>query len=198
MSATVLHTKLYMPPLRPVLAPRPRLIEQLEAGWHGKATLVLAPAGFGKTTLVSAWLSGFGFAISDFGLDSLKENSIQNPKSQIQNRVAWLSLDENDNDLQQFLRYLVLALQTIDEQLGGTALSLLDALQGVDARQVLTLLLNEVAAWPGRLTLVLDDYHLIHLEAIHQAVTFLLDNLPPQLHLVFTSREELPFSLSRW
>ncbi|MCB9077346.1 MAG: hypothetical protein H6631_07125 [Anaerolineaceae bacterium] len=197
MAATILHTKLYMPPVRPVLVPRLRLIDQLKAGWYGKATIVIGPAGFGKTTLVSAWLNQM--AKSSPMKDKPPETSLH-PSSFIlhPSHVAWLSLDENDNDLQQFLMYLVLALQTVDDQLGETATALLDTLQMIDAEPVLTSILNEVAAWPGRITLVLDDYHVIRLAAIHQAVSFLLVNVPPQLHLVFTSREELPLPLARW
>src|SRR5262245_17983504 len=146
MSDTMLHTKLYMPPLRPVQVPRPRLIDQLNAGWYGKATIVFGPVGFGKTTLVRAWLHQLAGEQGGGGAEEQNFSPVPLPL-RTSARFAWLSLDENDNDLQQFLTYLILALQTIDEQLGETALSLLDTLQSVDAQQGLTLVLNDVTTW---------------------------------------------------
>src|SRR3954464_10841541 len=120
MPMPMLATKLYIPPLRPKVVLRPRLIERLNDGLHRKLTLISAPAGFGKTTLVSEWVSHFRFPILDFGVDTPEQKSIENPKSKIvrlsahaevQNRVAWLSLDAGDDDLSRFLTHLVGALQ---------------------------------------------------------------------------------------
>src|SRR5437764_5093806 len=102
MSTPVLATKLYIPLPPPRAVRRPRLIERLNEGLHRKLTLISAPAGFGKTALVSEWISHFRFPILDFGLISVRERLIQNPKSEIQNQVAWLSLDAGDNDLARF------------------------------------------------------------------------------------------------
>ena len=135
MATPLLKTKLYIPQLRPDLVPRPRLIEQLNAGLHRKLTLVSAPAGFGKTTLLSHWISDFGFGISDSSAAlgtsvRLKKPSdipgVKSPQPAIRNRVAWLSLDEGDNDPLRFLTYLVAALQTIEAGIGA---GLLGALQ---------------------------------------------------------------------
>ena len=135
----LLQTKLHIPPVRPELVSRPRLIERLNAalvlddkyrGLGRKLTLISAPAGFGKTTLVSEWISHFRFPISDFGLDSSEERSIQNPQSKIQNpRVAWLTLDEGDNDPARFLAYFSAALQQVDPDIGQAAQVMLQAPQ---------------------------------------------------------------------
>ena len=110
---SLLATKLYIPPIRPELVSRPRLIEQLNAGLQRRLTLVSAPAGFGKTTLVSEWVSQFRVPILASGVDSPEEDSIQIPQPEIENRVAWLSLDEGDNDPARFLAYMIAALRTL-------------------------------------------------------------------------------------
>jgi LuxR family maltose regulon positive regulatory protein len=209
MSTPILATKLYLPPPRRKIVPRPRLIERLNEGLHGKLTLISAPAGFGKTTLVSEWVSNFRFQILDFGLNPPAEQSLQNPKSKIQNRVAWLSLDEGDSDLSRFLAYLVAALQTIEAQLGAGVMAAIQSPQPPPTEALLTALLNEIATVPDRFVLVLDDYHVIDgaspggcpqgapLGAVDQALAFLLDHLPPQMHLVITTREDPQFPLAR-
>lgn len=190
----MLATKLYIPPLRPNVVLRPRLIERLNDGLHCKLTLISAPAGFGKTTLISAWISHLRSPILDFGLDAPEQKSIQN-------RVAWLSLDESDNDPTQFLTYLVAALQTIDTDMAAGLLSLLPSPQPLRepaGRELfLTSLINEVAKAPQAFILVLDDYHLIELRPIHDALTFLIEHLPPQMHLVITTREDPQLPLAR-
>ena len=118
METLLLRTKFYIPPPRPALVPRPRLIEQLNAGLHRKLTLISAPAGFGKTTLVSEWVSDFRVSNLDFGSGLAEKNPIQNQQSEIQNRVAWLSLDESDNDLTRFFTYVIGALQTVEGDVG--------------------------------------------------------------------------------
>jgi LuxR family transcriptional regulator, maltose regulon positive regulatory protein len=149
------------------------LTEQLDEGVSGKLTLVCAPAGFGKTTLLSEWV--------------LRSES----------PVGWLSLDGRDNDPTRFLSYVVTAIQTVVADTGEDALSLLRSPQPVPIQVVLTALVNELAAVPHDLALVLDDYHVIDDEAVHAAVAFLLEHLPPQMHLIVASRTDLPLALSR-
>ncbi|MCB8979322.1 MAG: helix-turn-helix transcriptional regulator [Ardenticatenaceae bacterium] len=175
MSAPILSTKLFVPPPRPDLVPRQRLVGQLDQGLalHRKLTLVSAPAGFGKTTLVSSWLAQTGWA------------------------VAWLSLDEGDADLTRFLTYLVAALQTAVPTLGQHTLEMLAVPQPPSTDAILTSLLNELVAIPEKLLLVLDDYHVVVAPAVDQALAFLLDHLPPQLHLVMTTREDPQLPLPR-
>jgi len=169
----LLQTKLYIPPTRTELVSRPRLIGRLKAGRDHRLAVISAPAGFGKTTLVTQWL-----------------NSAPCPST-------WLSLDEGDNDVTRFLTYFVAALRTIQADIGKGALSALSSPQPPSAEAVLTSLINDVTALPDRMILVLDDYYLIEAEAIHAALTFLLEHLPPQMHLVIASREDPPLPLAR-
>jgi LuxR family maltose regulon positive regulatory protein len=178
VSTPLLKTKLYIPPVRPGLVSRPRLIERLNAGLNRKLTLVSAPAGFGKTTLVSEWVQALGGATP--------------PRA-----IAWLSLDEGDNDPTRFLAYFVAALQTIEADVGKGALGALQSPQPPPAEAILTGLINEIAAIPDRIVLVLDDYHLIEAQSIHDALTFLLEHLPPQMHLVIASRDDPCLPLAR-
>jgi LuxR family maltose regulon positive regulatory protein len=198
MSTPILATKLYIPPPRLNVVRRPHLLARLNAGLHGKLTLIAAPAGFGKTTLVSEWVSLFRFPISDFGFASPEEKLIQNPQSTIQNpRVAWLALDEGDSDLTCFLAYLVAALQTIAPNIGAGVLGALHSPQPPPTEAILTALLNEITTVPDQFVLVLDDYHLIDSKPVDTALTFLLDHLPPQLHLVIATREDPQLPLAR-
>ncbi len=200
MSTPLLTTKLYIPAPRPSVVGRPHLIARLNAGRHRKLTLISAAAGFGKTTLVSEWIAdpsrtSFRLPIVDFGL---KGQSIQNPQSKIQNpAVAWLSLDEADNDPTRFLTYLVAALQRVAPKVGAGVLALLQSQQPPPPATILTALLNDIAAIPDKFMLVLDDYHLIENRAIDQALTFLLDHLPPQMHLVIATRADPDLPLAR-
>lgn len=190
MSTPILATKLFIPPPRPKFVARPRLIEQLNEGLHGKLTLISAPAGFGKTTLVASW-------IYDLRLEAAKESQIVNPKSKIQNRVAWLSLDEGDSDPTRFLVYLVAALQTIVATIGEGLLGALQSPQPPSTESLLTALLNEITTIPDTFILVLDDYHVIDAKPVDAVLTFLLDHLPPQMHLVITTREDPQLPLAR-
>jgi LuxR family maltose regulon positive regulatory protein len=149
-------------------------MEKVEAGKSGKVTLVSAPAGFGKTTLVSAWLTQLAHE-----------------------QIAWFSLDENDNDPVRFLAYLIAALQTAVPHLGQTAEQALQSPQPPPSESILTLLINDISQHDQSLILVLDDYHVITTPTIHQALTFLIEHLPPQLHLLLTTRSDPPLPLSR-
>ena len=174
MAAALLTTKLYMPPIRPELVPRPQLIELLNEGLHRRLILISAPAGFGKTTLISVWIKQSGIP------------------------TAWISLDEGDNDPARFLAYLVAALRTIEADIGKGALTALQSPQPPDSEALLTALINEINALPHRLILVLDDYHLLTAQAVHKALTFLLDHLPPQMQVVMATRADPPLSLARF
>jgi LuxR family maltose regulon positive regulatory protein len=147
----------------------------LNAGLHRKLTLVSAPAGFGKTTLLSEWVAACGSCA----------------------RVAWLSLDEGDNDPARFLAYLVAALQTIEGNVGKGVLAALQSPGPVNVEPVLTTLLNQIAGLPDNLLLVLDDYHVIESQPVDNALIFLLDHLPPQMHLGLASRSDPSLPLSR-
>ncbi len=171
MSTPILATKLYIPRSRPNVVSRPRLLERLKAGLHGKLTLISAPAGFGKTTLVSEWVA-----------------SIERP-------TAWLSLDEGENDLTRFLMYLVAAVQTIAAPIGEGVIGALHSPQPPEA--ILTTLLNDIASFPGQFILVLDDYHMIDAQPVDQALTYLVEHLPPQMHLVIATREDPQLPLVR-
>jgi len=202
---TLLKTKLYIPQVRPALVPRPRLIEQLNEGLYGKLTLISAPPGFGKTTLLSEWVNHLRFTIYDLGLEDTNENQIENladartgAKSKIQNpKVAWVSLDEHDSDPVRFWSYVIAAVDTVQSGIGSDAITLLHAPQAPPIETTLTTLINAITNIPCDFTLILDDYHLINHEAIHQAVAFLLDHLPPQMHLLIASRSEPPLPLTR-
>jgi LuxR family maltose regulon positive regulatory protein len=173
MSTPILATKLYIPPPRPKVVLRPHLIERLNEGLHHKLTLISAPAGFGKTTLVSEWIAG------------------------CERPVAWLSLDDGDNDPKRFLAYLVAALQTIAPNIGEGMLAVLQAPQPPPIKSVLTALLNEITLLPNNFILVLDDYHVIDSKLVDDAITFLLEHLPPQMHLVIATREDPNLPLAR-
>jgi len=220
MTAPLLATKLYIPPVRPELVSRPRLIERLNEDLHRKLTLVSAPAGFGKTTLLSEWVAGCG------------------------RPVAWVSLDKGDNDPTLFWAYFIAALQTVYPDVGAAVMAVLQAPGVAKANTVagattpppieplLTGLINEIAEVPDppstlrqapgplalvlddkyraegqraqdgagsgrRLVLVLDDFHVITEQQVHDGVTFLLDNMPPQMHLILSSRADPPWPLAR-
>ena len=173
MATPILATKLYIPPLRPNVVNRPRLLERLNKGLHSKLTLVSAPAGFGKTTLVSEWIA-----------------SIERP-------AAWLSLDEGDNDSTRFLTYLVAALQAITVNFGIGVLGMLQSSQPPPPEEILTILLNEITTLPNHFILVLDDYYVIDAKPVDQALTYLVEHLPPQMCLVIATREDPQLPLAR-
>jgi LuxR family maltose regulon positive regulatory protein len=161
--------------VRASLVPRPRLSERIEEGTERKLTLVSAPAGFGKTTLLSVWTSELSSGRS----------------------VAWLSLDAADNDPARFWRYFVTAVDQLQPGSGETALALLGSPQAPPIEAVLTTLLNELADLDADVVFVLDDYHLIESRAIHEALTFLIEHLPARMHLIISTRADAPLPLAR-
>jgi LuxR family maltose regulon positive regulatory protein len=175
MAVPLLTTKLYIPSPRPDLVPRPRLIERLHEGLRlgHRLTLISAPAGSGKTTLLSEWAS------------------------EIQDGLAWLSLDLEDNDPVRFWLYLIAALQAVEAGLGHSARQMLQAPQIPSAQLVLTSLLNDITALPHQIVLVLDDFHLISAQAIQDGLAFLLEHQPQQLHLVLATRADPSVPIAR-
>src|SRR5450432_3807485 len=173
MPTPILATKLYVPPPRPNVVLRPHLIERLNEGLHRKLTVVSAPAGFGKTTLVSEWVAG------------------------CERPAAWLSLDEGDNDPTRFLTYFVSALQTIAPTVVKEVLGVLQSPQPPPTESILTALLNEISTISDNFVLVLDDYHVLDSTPVDHALTFLLEHLPPQMHLVITTREDPQLPMAR-
>jgi LuxR family maltose regulon positive regulatory protein len=173
MTSPLLTTKLFIPPTSPNLVPRPLLIKRLNDRGIGKLTLVSAPAGFGKTTLIAEWVHG-----SDM-------------------LAAWVSLDESDNVKTRFLTYLVAAFQQFDTGIGADVLAVLQTTDNPQIEPLLTILINQISQKSSEFILVLDDYHLISSKTIHDAVEFLIEYLPPNLYLVLIGRADPPFSLSR-
>jgi LuxR family maltose regulon positive regulatory protein len=169
----LLNTKLYIPRRRPDLVLRPRLTGRLNAGMGRKLTLISAPAGFGKTTLLSEWI----------------------PTSE--RCVAWVWLDEDDNDPSRFWAYFIAALQMLHPRIGELALALFSSPQSAPVQSVMVTLVNEIDAFPDVFALVLDDYHLIQTQAIHDGLAFLLDHLPPRMHLVISTRTDPDLPLAR-
>ena len=175
MASPLLETKLYIPRLRRGLVTRPRLSERLSRSGESKLTLVSAPAGFGKTTLLAEWLAA----------------SPANERP-----TAWLSLDPSDNQAASFWPYLIAALRTVVPEVGTAALSLLGSPKEPIAA-VLATLLNELSALPSDVVLVLDDYHVIDAHDVQDGMSFLLEHLPPRLHLVITTRADPALPLAR-
>jgi len=175
VSCPLLTTKLYIPATRPALIWRTRLTARVHEGLRYPLTLIAAPAGFGKTTLIGEWRAGQGREIP----------------------LAWVSLDGDDNDPIRFLTYLVAALETLKAGIGERALTLLRSLPPQPQKAVLTTLLNDLGTLPTPFGLVLDDYHVINAQVVHDAIAFILDHLPPQMHLIISSRADPPLGLAR-
>jgi LuxR family maltose regulon positive regulatory protein len=169
----LLTTKLYIPTLRSDLVPRPHLYDRLNEGSNRKLTLVSAPAGFGKSTLVSSWLA---------------ESDIQ---------AAWLSLDEGDNDPVRFWAYFIAAIQTIHQEIGGDARQIVSAPQLRSIEPVAISLINDITQLDHDLIVVLDDYHIIDAEQVHAGLSYLLEHQPPNLHIVLSTRVDPSISLAR-
>jgi len=173
MAPGLLSTKLFIPPPRPDIVPRHHLSERLNEGVTRKLTIICAPAGFGKTTLLSEWVGSCGTPI------------------------AWLSLDKGDNDLARFLAYIVAAIQTIEPSICETVLAMTQAPQVPPIEFLLTEMINEVAGISQDFVLILDDYHVIDDQAIQSALAFLIAYLPPKMHLIIASRSDPFLPLSR-
>lgn len=169
----LLITKLQVPPLPPYCVPRPILDQRLNAAMQNKLTLLSAPAGFGKTMVLSAWASNCPWP------------------------VAWISLDESNNDPVGFWTYVIAALESIQAGMGRHVLALLRSEQTLPIKSVIAVLINAIAAIPRDFALVFDDYQSITTPDIHQALLFFLNHLPPNIHLLIASRVDPPLSLSR-
>jgi len=176
MASLLLETKLFVPRPRRGIVARGRLRERLSRGTESKLTLISAPAGFGKTTLLAEWLA-----------------SRPGPED----AAAWLSLDPADAQSASFWAYVISALQTAAPGVGATPLALLEGPQPPPIETVLAQLLNELGGVPRDTILVLDDYHVIDAPDVHEAMAFLLDHLPPQLHVVIITRADPPLPLAR-
>lgn len=175
-SVPLLETRLYAPRWRAGLVSRPRLTERLRQAVERKLTLVSAPTGFGKTTLLAEWLASARAGTGATG---------------------WVSLDRSASDPMSFWAHVVRALQKVRPGVGARALSLLQLLQPPAIESVLTTLINEIDEIDFDFSLVLDDYHSVEDESVHDAVAFLLDHLPPRMHLVVVTRSDPPLPLAR-
>lgn len=189
----LLKTKLAIPALRTQMVARPRLYEQLDQILTFPFTLISAPAGFGKTTVMSAWI-----ARTRTGSRMLSADITGQTDPICNTSIAWLSLDENDNDPRCFWQYFIAALETLDPGIGDDALALLFSAQPPSITSILTVLINEATTLTHDCIVVLDDYHLIDTQPIHDALAFLLSHLPTtHLHLVMISRADPPLPLAR-
>ncbi len=167
-------TKVHVPRLRSGLVQRSRLIERLEQGMEGPLTLLSAPAGFGKSTLLSSWIASSNI------------------------RAAWFSIEPEDNDPVRFFTYLLAALQTVDQHLGASILPLLQSSRAVSLEAVLAQLINELSTSElVNVALMLDDYHVITAESIHRALAYFVQYLPTQMHIVIATRADPPLPLAR-
>ncbi len=175
MSSSLLVTKLYFPAARPARVRRPRLVERLETGLQGPLTLLSAPAGYGKSTLMAEWRA--------------------TPENQMP--AAWVSLDAGDNNLITFLRYVAAALDTLEGGLTAHTRLLLQSEQPLPATSLLTALVNDVDRYPADFVLALDDCHVITDEVIFMGLDFLVQNAPPKMHLVLLSRSDPELPLAR-
>jgi LuxR family maltose regulon positive regulatory protein len=172
-SPTILTTKLYVPPVLPTVLTRPKLLERLDRGREVPLTLVSGPPGYGKTTLLSLWAA-------------------DHPGS-----VAWLTLDEGDNDPARFFQHLLASIQTVEPQIGSGITLRLERGKPIPLESILAPVLNEIAPCELDLSLVLDDYHVIEAAPIHAALTYLLEHAPPNLHLVISTRADPPLPFAR-
>ena len=176
MPQTLVTTKLRAPKTRPNLVARPRLRESLAAAEERKLTLVSAPAGFGKTTLLGEWAED---------------------RSTLGRSVVWVSLEGSDDDPARFITYLVSALQTVERGIGEGVLAALRSPESPPVEMVMGVLVNELADLPQKVSIVLDDYHLISSDTVHEAVAFLIEHMPENVHLVILSRTDPPLPLPK-
>lgn len=168
-----LATKLFVPQPGSRLVTRASLIEKLNEYHKYRMTLVSAPAGFGKTTIVAQWVA------------------------QLDSQIAWLSLDEKDNDPFIFLQYLLIAMQSVDSTLGVTASHALQTAQKQSLTATIIPLLNDISKRKEPLCIIFDDYHCITSHEVHQILSYMLEHQPPQLHIVVSTRVDPPFALAR-
>ena len=176
VETSLLATKIGIPPGRPRLVSRARLLERLHEGLDYDLVLVSAPAGFGKTTLVADWVR----------------------RDPVSAHVCWLSLDEGDSDPVRFWDYFIATLRTLRPGVGEVALASLHSPQPLPTQAVLVPLINELLGASQDLVLVLDDYQFIKSEDIHSGVAFLLNHMPPGMHLVIATRADPPLPLARF
>ena len=166
METPLLSTKLFIPPVRPGLVSRPRLVERLSESRDCPLIVVSAPAGFGKTTILTQWIA----------------------EKRPHGSTAWVSLDEGDGDPVRFWDYLIAALRRLRPDVGETASTMLHSPQPYPIESSLTTLINDLTATPGDFALVLDDYHLIGTDAVHSSVAFLVEHLPAGMNVVVSTR----------
>ena len=169
----LVKTKLYIPSLQPHIISRPRLVRKLTDGLKCQLTLISAPPGFGKTSLLSEWIDKGSYP------------------------VGWYSIDSGDNNPVLFLRYIISALQSVSSDIGRAALSQLNAPQTPPFESILTSLVNDIASYTKEFVLILDDYHLIDIQPIHKMFSFFLDHAPKNMHVFISTRSDPPFRLSR-
>ena len=184
MPDSLLPTKLLIPTTRPELVPRPQLVQQLDAGLHRALTLISAPAGFGKTTLAAEW-------VSSLHLDRNQETVL---------RIAWLSLDEADNDVGRFLAYFLTAIiqqGIVNASTGQSVLEMAQPHQPAPLETIFAPLLRELANSAEKIVVVLDDYHLIDDLPVHKVLNFWIESAPPQVHTILITREDPPLPLAR-
>src|SRR5215471_6930413 len=173
-------TKFSIPPVPATLVARPHLLQRLNEGVQQKLTLLCASAGFGKTSLLAEWCAW-------------QARHSDHPRP-----IAWVSLDASENDPGRFWRYVLTALQRLAPQIGEEALPWLQSPEPPPMEVILTSVINTLAAGTEQVVLVLDDYHVIEATPIHQALTFLLEHLRAQMHLMLASRSQPPLPLARW
>jgi len=170
----LLSTKLFVPPFRQQIISRPRLTEQLDQAADYKLTLISAPAGFGKTTLLSEWIHYHNMLI------------------------AWFSIDKTDNDPAQFLSYTITALQKIDNNIGKSVIPLLKRPQLPQFETLITNLINDLTASLEDFFFILEDYHFVENRRIHEIVEYLLEHMPQKMHVFIVTRSDPPFPLGRF
>jgi LuxR family maltose regulon positive regulatory protein len=171
-SPTILTTKLFIPPVLPTVLKRPELLERLDRGREVPLTLVSGPPGYGKTTLLSLWAANH------------------------KGSVAWLTLDEGDNDPARFFHHLLASIQTVEPQIGSGITLGIERAKPIPIESILAPVLNELASYGLELSLVLDDYHVIEAPSVHTALIYLLEHAPPNLHLVIATRADPPLPLA--
>jgi LuxR family maltose regulon positive regulatory protein len=176
MARPLIATKLFVPKVRSRLLTRSRLLERLRGGAESRLTLVSAAAGFGKTTLLAQWLA----------------------TEQSDSQVAWVSLEATDREPSSFWTYVVSALQAAVPGVGSSAALELLASSAVPAETVLTAVVNGLASAPGTVRLILDDYHLVDSQEVAEGLAFLLEHLPPHVHVIISTRADPALPLSRW